>query len=195
MTPPAVSQSIARLSSPDPAQREKAAAELFRLGCAAAEPVLKTWFADPEFRRLVPSRGPLLTVGVAVPPAQFAEIRRLTGAPLAEVPPGLEVQEFELRFPHGVRLDILAPREPSAGPIARFLQRFGPGIQQVECQVQNVARAAALIHAKFALAPLYPEPRPGAGGTRVNFFLAPAAEGRKVLLELVETPRPSPAKH
>jgi hypothetical protein len=36
---------------------------------------------------------------------------------------------------------------------------------------------------------VYPETRAGANGTRVNFFLAPAAEGRKVLVELVEVPQ------
>jgi hypothetical protein len=36
---------------------------------------------------------------------------------------------------------------------------------------------------------VYPQVREGANQTRVNFFLVPAAEGRKVLIELVESPQ------
>ena len=179
---------LARLAAAGAAERESAAGEIFRRGCSAAEPVLKKWFADPEFRQLVPGRGPLLTVGVAVEAAQFEEIRRRAGQPrLAQAPPDQNVLEFELQFPHGVRLDVLTPRD-AAGPgaIARFLARFGPGIQQVECEVRDVSRATELIRARFGLDPVYPEVRAGADDTRVNFFLAPAAEGRKVLIELVE---------
>jgi len=187
---PALAALLAQLAGAGAAERERAAGEIFRLGCSAAEPVLKKWFADPEFRQLVPSRGPLLTVGVAVEPAQFEEIRRRAGEPrLAQAPPDQDVLEFALQFPHGVRLDVLTPRDPAGpGAIARFLARFGPGIQQVECEVRDVARATELIRARFALVPVYPEIRDGADATRVNFFLAPAGEGRKVLIELVEVP-------
>jgi len=186
---PALAALLAQLAG-SAAERERAAGEIFRRGCSAAEPVLKKWFADPEFRRLVPGRGPLLTVGIAVEPAQFEEIRRRAGQPrLAKAPPDQDVLEFELQFPHGVRLDVLTPRDPAGpGAIARFLARFGPGIQQVECEVRDVARAVELIRARFALEPVYSEVRAGADSTCVNFFLAPAAEGNKVLIELVEVP-------
>jgi hypothetical protein len=182
---------LAQLAGSDAAVRERAAGEIFRLGCGAAEPVLKQWFADPEFRALVSARGPLLTVGVAVEPAQFDEIRRRAGQPrLAQAPPDQDVQEFELHFPHGVRLDMLAPRDPAGeGAIARFLARFGPGIQQVECEVRDVTRATQVVRSRFGFEPIYPETRAGADGTRVNFFLAPVAEGRKILIELVEVPQ------
>jgi len=187
---------IARLAAADAGERERAAGEIFRRGCGAAEPVLKQWFADADFRSLVCGRGPLLTVGLAVEPAQFAEIRRRAGSiRLAQAPPDQDVQEFELQFPHGVRLDVLTTRDPAAsGAIAKFLARFGPGIQQVECEVRDVARAAELIRSRFALEPVYPEVRAGADGTRVNFFLAPAAEGRKILIELVQAPKPPKKK-
>jgi hypothetical protein len=182
---------LARLAGADASDRERAAAEIFRLGCAAAEPVLKQWFADAEFRKLVAGRGPLLTVGVAVEPALFETIRRRAGqVRLAQVPPDQDVLEFELQFPHGVRLDVLTTRGPAGdGAIARFLARFGAGIQQIECEVRDVARATGLIRSRFGIEPVYPETRAGADGTRVNFFLAPAAEGRKVLIELVEVPQ------
>ena len=187
---------LVRLAGADAADRERAAAEIFRQGCASAEPVLKQWFAEAEFRALVAGRGPLLTVGVAVEPAQFEEIRRRAAhVRLAQAPPDQDVRELELQFPHGVRLDILTTTDPAGeGAIAKFLKRFGAGIQQIECEVRDVARATALIRSRFALEPVYPEPRAGADGTRVNFFLAPVAEGRKVLIELVEVPHAKKTK-
>jgi hypothetical protein len=185
-----ITELLTQLAGADAAGRERAAAELFRQGCAAAEPVFKQWFADAAFRALISGRGPLLTVGVAVQPAQFEEIRRRTNARLAQAPADQDVHEFELQFPHGVRLDVLTTRDPAGGgAIARFLERFGPGIQQVECEVRDVAGATQAIRSSFALEPVYPETRNGANGTRVNFFLVSAAEGRKVLIELVEAPQ------
>jgi hypothetical protein len=188
--PAALAALIAQLAGADTREREAAARELFRRGCAAAEPSLRSWFADLEFRALARKGGMLLTVGVAVEPARFAEIHRRFAEPrLADVPPDQDAREFALDFAHGVRLDVLTTRDAAAsGAIARFLARFGEGIQQVECEVTDVTRATQILRARFALEPVYPETRPGADGTRVNFFLAPAAEGRKILIELVEVP-------
>jgi hypothetical protein len=182
---------ISKLTSADAKEREVAAYALFRLGCASAEPVLRKWFADPEFRALAPSGGALLTVGLAVQPATFGTIRALFGQPqLSEVPPDQDVLEFELSFAHGVRLDLMTPRTPGAeGPLAKFLARFGESIQQVECDVRNVSRATGILRRRFKLEPVYPEVRPGANQTRVNFFLVPIAENRKLLIELVESPK------
>jgi hypothetical protein len=182
---------LSGLVEADPAARERAAAELFRQGCALAEPVFKQWFADADFRSLVSGRGQMLTVGVAVDPAQFEEIRRRCGqARLAQMPPDQDALEFELNFQHGVRLDVLTTRDPSGdGAIARFLAKFGAGIQQIECEVSDVTRATQMIRSRFALEPVYPETHAGANGARVNFFLVPVAEGRKVLVELVEAPQ------
>ena len=190
------SELIAQLAGEDSRLREKAGAELFRRGCAAAEPVLKTWFGQSEFRSLIRSGPRLLTVGVAVGPERFAEIHRRFGSPrLADVPPDLDAQEFEIDFAHGVRLDILTTRDgQGGGAIARFLARSGEGIQQVECEVRDVAQATRLLRSRFSLEPVYSEARLGADGTRVNFFLTAAAEGRKVLIELVEIPLTSKSK-
>ena len=106
------------------------------------------------------------------------------------MPPDQDALEFELAFAHGVRFDILTTRDAAGqGAIARFLGKFGAGIQQVECDVRDVTRATELLRARFAIEPVYPETRAGADGTRVNFFLVPADEGRKILIELVEVPR------
>jgi hypothetical protein len=182
---------ISKLAGADAKEREAAAYALFRLGCASAEPVLKKWFADPEFRALAPGGGALLTVGLAVQPATFETIRARFGQPkLAQVPPDQDVLEFELDFAHGVRLDVMTPRTPAAeGPIAKFLARFGEGIQQVECDVRDVAQATEILRQRFQIEPVYPQTRPGANQTRVNFFLASVAENRKLLIELVESPK------
>ena len=181
---------IAQLSRPDPGEREQAGRELFRRGCALAEPVLRSWFANPAFRALARAGGPLLTVGIAVTPVRFEKIRAACGQPtLAEVPLDQDAREFEIEFAHGVRLDILTPGDPSGdGALARFLARFGEGLQQVECDVRDAGRATEILREQFALEPVYPEACTGAGHTRVNFFLVPLPEGEKVLIELVELP-------
>src|SRR6202030_1060035 len=187
---------ISKLAGANAKEREAAAYALFRLGCASAEPVLKKWFADPEFRALVPRGGVLLTVGLAVQPPTFEAIRGRFGQPkLAQVPADQDVLEFELSFAHGVRLDVITPRTATGeGAIARFLARFGEGIQQVECDVRDVSRATQILRARFALEPVYPETRAGADGTSVNFFLVPLPEGGKVLVELVEVPAAKTSK-
>jgi hypothetical protein len=182
---------VSQMAGPDAKEREQAAYALFRLGCASAEPVLKKWFADPEFRALVPGRGVLLTVGLAVQPATFEAIRARFGRPqLAEVPADQDALEFELSFAHGVRLDVIAPRTATGeGAIAKFLARFGEGIQQVECDVRDVSRATEILQQRLKVQPIYPEIRAGANQTRVNFFLVPVADNRKLLIELVESPK------
>ena len=186
-----VADCISKLAGADAKEREVAAYALFRLGCASAEPVLRKWFADPEFRALAPDGGALLTVGLAVQPATFEAIRARFGQPqLAGAPPDQDALEFELSFAHGARLDVMTPLTPAAeGPIAKFLTRFGEGIQQVECDVRDVSRATEILHERFQIEPVYPEIRAGANQTRVNFFLVPIAEGRKLLIELVESPK------
>ena len=179
---------ISKLAGANAKEREAAAYALFRLGCASAEPVLKKWFADPEFRALVPGGGILLTVGLAVQPATFEAIRARFGQPpLAEVPADQDVLEFELSFAHGVRLDVITPRTATGeGAIAKFLARFGEGIQQVECDVRDASRATEILQQRFQVQPIYPQIRAGANQTRVNFFLVPIADDRKLLIELVE---------
>lgn len=129
-----------------------------------------------------------LTVGVAVPPEIFGQIRAACGNPrLADVPPEQQAKEFELEFTGHVALDILTSSAPDgAAPLAGYLKKFGQGIQQVEMEVNNVDQATRILQSKFGLKPAYEETRIGADGTRVNFFLAAASSGKKVLIELVE---------
>jgi hypothetical protein len=177
----------------DAAKRALAAAVLFEHGSRAIRAVTQPWLAHAPLANLLerdPSTGTLkLTVGVAVAPETFEHILGRNGSPpLAQVPPDQDAREFELAFPGGARLDILTTREPGGrGAIARYLAKFGEGIQQVEIDVTDLDSASEVLRSKFALQPIYPATRAGANGTRVNFFLVPTEEG-KVLIELVESP-------
>jgi hypothetical protein len=176
---------IEHLADPAPAQRAAAAERLQREGASLCSSATSEWMNDPEFRALVRSGG--CVVGIAVQPETFEAIRVAHGSPrLADVPPDQDANEFELEI-GAARFDILTTREPGgSGAIARYLQKFGEGIQQIEINVSDVDRATEILRARFGLAPVYPATRPGAGATRVNFFLAPA-HGKKALIELVES--------
>lgn len=190
---------IGQLANPDPATRGAAAHALRAAAFTQCFSGSNDWIRDPEFRELTRPfatdatgdprwRRPPLVVGVAVRPDNFEKIRAANGSPrLSDVPPDQDALEFELHFGGNGDLDILTTREPGgAGAIARYLQKFGEGIQQVEVNVIDADRATELLRARFGLTPIYPATRPGADGTRVNFFLVPAANGKKCLIELVE---------
>ena len=180
MTP--IDRLVRELGAADRAARETAAAELYELGVALGDSVANAWRADREFVAL--TAGPP-TVGVAVWPHQFERIRQACGEPrLADVPPDQDAREFELHF-GAARLDILTS-EGQPGAIAGYLEKFGEGIQQVELPVSDVGRATETLRKRFGVKPIYPDTRAGADGTRVNFFLAANADGKKVLIELVE---------
>ena len=180
---------IAGLSAPEVSVRQTAAEEIYRLGRAAAGCAIAEWWNDAELATLLLAPIPAITVGLAVARETFSPIRIANGTPrLAEVPADQDAEEFELHFAGGVSLDILTTREPGGdGAIARYLAKFGEGVQQVEFRCTNVDRATEILQEKFRVAPVYPETRPGADGTRVNFFLVPSPDG-KVLIELYETP-------
>jgi hypothetical protein len=183
-----VDSAILQLASPDPEKRQHAAGELFARGRELAAPILSSWLENTELLGNFGSASPRITIGIAVPPELFEKIRAANESPrLADVPPDQDAKEFELHFSGGVQLDILTTKAPGgAGAIARYLDKFGAGIQQVEFDVSCVDRATETLRTQFNLAPLYAATRTGADGTRVNFFLAARPDGRKVLVELVE---------
>ena len=200
---PPISEIIRRLAEPDPEPRAQAARDLFNEGAQRTLNWFNDWRKDEEFRALVVQeqfvfpRGrkiftPRLTVGIAVSPETFEKIRAANGSPvLADAPTDQDVLEFELEFSGRTmppyRLDILTTKAPgSEGAIARFLNKFGEGIQQVEIDVTDVDRATEILRTRFHIEPIYPATRPGANGTRVNFFLVTSWNGSKVLAELVE---------
>ncbi|RZU49898.1 methylmalonyl-CoA epimerase [Krasilnikovia cinnamomea] len=82
----------------------------------------------------------------------------------------------------GPRLQLLAPTSPQSA-IAKFLDRSGPGLQQLAYTVADVEAASAALRAR-GLRLLYDIPRRGTGGSRINFVHPKDAGG--VLVELVE---------
>jgi hypothetical protein len=185
-----LAQLIADLSSADEVKKLAAAAEVYRLGRATGGSAVADWWAESELSALLLAPDPVITVGLAVQRDTFSRIRIANGTPrLALVPADQDAEEFDLDFPEGVSLDILTTREPgSSGAIAKYLAKFGEGIQQVEYRCANVDRASQILKEKLKNASVYPETRPGADGTRINFFLVKSPDGGKVLIELYELP-------
>ena len=179
------------LSSSDPGERSAGARDIYRAGRELADAASHKWQSDPEFAALLEGFADSTlrcTVGLAVNPATFDAIHTANGSPrLANVPPDQDAREFELHFGENVAIDILTSRDPKGqGAIARYLSKFGEGIQQVEFRCKNVNAATALLKNKFGVEAVYPQTRSGADGTRINFFLARTPGGEKVLIELYE---------
>jgi hypothetical protein len=187
--PSLLSSRIADLSSSDESKRLAAAAEIYLAGRTPADRVVFTWGANVEFYALLYGSKPSVTVGLAVERETFEKIRETNGSPqLADVPPDQDAEEFELHFPNGIGLDVLTTKEPGgSGAIAKYLAKFGEGVQQVEYRCKNVDRARAILKQEFGVTPVYPVTRPGADGTRVNFFLVASPDYGKVLIELYES--------
>jgi hypothetical protein len=182
-----LSAAIDDLSSADPILRAAAGREIYRRGRSVADRAVYQWWNNSEFAGLL-GNAPAVTVGIAVRRATFDEIRQVNDSPrLARVPPDQDAEEFELHFPGDISLDVLTSRDPQGqGPIARFLAKFGEGVQQVEFRCADVDRASVILREKFGVMPVYPASRPGADNTRVNFFLVPSPGSGKVLIELYQ---------
>ena len=80
------------------------------------------------------------------------------------------------------RIQLLAPLRPDSA-IAKFLDRSGPGVQQVAYTVDDVEAAAATLRER-GLRVLYDSARRGTADSRVNFVHPKDAGG--VLVELVQ---------
>jgi len=82
----------------------------------------------------------------------------------------------------GSCIQLLAPIRTDS-PIGKFLDRSGPGVHHVAYAVTDIEAASARLR-KAGVRLLYDEPRPGTGGSRVNFTHPRDSGG--VLVELVE---------
>jgi methylmalonyl-CoA/ethylmalonyl-CoA epimerase len=82
----------------------------------------------------------------------------------------------------GSCIQLLAPLNQES-TIAKFLDRSGPGIQQMAYRVTDVDAVSATLRER-GLRLLYDEPRRGTAGSRINFIHPKDAGG--VLVELVE---------
>jgi hypothetical protein len=182
-----LASAIGDLSSSDPVMRSAAAIEIYRRGRAPADRAVYVWWTNPEFAALC-GANPAVTIGIAVKRTTFERIHQANGSPnLADVPPDQDAEEFELHFGNDVSLDVLTARDSQgSGPIARFLAKFGEGVQQVEFRCTDVDRATQILKEQFAVQAIYSTTRPGADNTRVNFFLVPSATVGKILIELYQ---------
>ncbi len=107
---------------------------------------------------------------------------------------GMTVLHEEVNEEQGVReamvgvgdsgscLQLLAPLSPES-TIAKFLDRSGPGIQQLAFRVTDVDQVSAVLRER-GLRLLYDAPKRGTSESRVNFIHPKDAGG--VLVELVE---------
>ena len=107
---------------------------------------------------------------------------------------GMELVHEEVNTEQGVReammavgssgscVQLLAPLTPES-TIAKFLDRSGPGIQQVAYRVTDVDAVGATLRER-GVRLLYEAPKGGTAGSRVNFVHPKDAGG--VLVELVE---------
>lgn len=84
--------------------------------------------------------------------------------------------------PSGGCLQLMAPLTPDSS-IARFLDKSGPGVQQLAYTVDDVEVATAELRAR-GVRLLYNTPQVGTGGSRINFVFPKDAGG--ILVELVE---------
>jgi methylmalonyl-CoA/ethylmalonyl-CoA epimerase len=82
----------------------------------------------------------------------------------------------------GPRLQLLAPATPDSA-IAKFLDRSGPGLQQLAYTVADVEATSAALRAR-GLRLLYDTARRGTAGSLINFVHPKDAGG--VLVELVQ---------
>lgn len=82
----------------------------------------------------------------------------------------------------GSSIQLLAPLGPDSA-IAKFLDRSGPGIQQMAYRVADIEDACAALRAS-GLRLLYDTPKVGTAGSLINFVHPKDAGG--VLVELVQ---------
>ena len=86
----------------------------------------------------------------------------------------------------GAMIQLLAPLDETSA-IAKFLDRNGPGVQQLAYRVTDIQAVSDVLRER-GLRLVYDEPRRGTSGSRVNFVHPKDTGG--VLIELVE-PAPS----
>lgn len=84
--------------------------------------------------------------------------------------------------PPPTMIQLLAPTGPES-TIARFIDRNGPGLQQLAYRVSDLDAASDVLRGR-GLRLLYDQPRRGTAGSRINFVHPKDAGG--VLVELVE---------
>ena len=123
-------------------------------------------------------------IGIAVKNlAESSKLYEMLGIASAGVE---EVAEQKVRvsfFPVGdSEIELLESTAPD-GPVARYIEKNGEGIQHIALRVDNLEEALAELKAK-GVRLIDEKPRYGAGGAKIAFIHPKATGG--VLLELSE---------
>jgi methylmalonyl-CoA/ethylmalonyl-CoA epimerase len=164
--------------------------------------ILRGMHEAPEPSQPLETLSPFVTaidhVGIAVADldAAIAFHTKTFGLEVTHVEENEEqgVREAMLRAPGdtaGAAVQLLAPATPES-TIAKFLDRNGPGLQQLAYRVTDVEAAAAALRSA-GLRVLYPTARRGTANSKVNFVHPKDAGG--VLVELVEPAADSADDH
>jgi methylmalonyl-CoA/ethylmalonyl-CoA epimerase len=124
-------------------------------------------------------------IGIAV--SNLDETLRLYTEILGLVPGGVEVveeQKVKVAFlPIGdTEIELLESTQPD-GPIAKFIEKKGEGIQHIAFRVENIKEALEDMRRK-GVRLIDEEPRYGAGGAQIAFLHPKSTYG--VLVELCE---------
>ena len=83
----------------------------------------------------------------------------------------------------GIAASSCSPRSTTSSTIAKFLDRSGPGLQQLAYRVTDVEQVSAILRER-GLRLLYDAPKRGTADSRINFIHPKDAGG--VLVELVQ---------
>jgi methylmalonyl-CoA epimerase len=86
-------------------------------------------------------------------------------------------------------LELLAATSPDS-PIAKFLEKRGPGLHHITLRVDDIHEALAQLRAR-GVRLIDEAPRPGAEGATIAFIHPSSAQG--VLVELMQVPAEQPA--
>ena len=124
-------------------------------------------------------------IGIAV--HNLAEARKLYEGVLGltplpeELPPGMGVRVAKYKTGDSA-VELLEAASPD-GAVGKFLSQRGEGIHHICFRVRDLAAAVASLRGK-GFQTIWPEPRVGAAGRRVQFLHPKVAHG--VLVELAE---------
>lgn len=124
-------------------------------------------------------------IGIAV--SNLDEARRLYEEVFGLEVSGTEVveeQKVKVAFiPTGnSKIELLESTDPD-GPVAKFIEKKGQGIQHLALKVENLAEALEEVRGK-GIRVIDEKPRYGAGGARIAFLHPKDTNG--VLIELCE---------
>ena len=143
--------------------------------------------------RPVPLTPVLDHVGIAVrdPAELVAWFARVFGLPTSDPE---DVGRHRLRFVEtgSATLELVEPLSDDA-PVARFLEKHGPGLHHLCLRVPDIDAAVAALKAR-GIQLIDETPRAGAHGSRIAFIHPSSAHGLLVELKAIEHP-PAPSKN